>query len=511
MNSMQMPQQAPAQKMGLGAMIQAKGVKGAGASKQNMAQMMASAEKMSDAELADVLAGKSVQVDQFAAMLAAMGRESLRKAVAGAQAGQAKKPSQREQMLARMAPQPQAPAGLDALPAENMDQMGQGMAEGGIIGFSKGDPEGVKDPDKQTPSERAMAEYIRKIQDSALFNREVEPSPSTPPIYETDPQAAADRAAIASFGRKSMDVLGGVAEAPFRALGSASNYLINRPLRAAGVPIPEVPAQFRYGAEAPKAPAAGETIGPQGLAPLRQTPATEKAGATPPAQTSGVPTGGAPRGTAPGIAPPAVAAPEQRKSFLDGLDEGADDNAKRIAEGKKQAQGEFLLNLGASLLSTPNLGRALSKGIERGLPGLAANRKEANALVKEQRDYRLNMARAKEAAAQGNDELAFKYAKLAEDSKYQVGMVAAANMRASGAGGASDTRLATAAMNKAQDQLKLAMGDPRQRRSLGTPEAQQAFLNNAFQSNLSILSGQGPVTPSIPTYGAPPQGAVTRE
>lgn len=467
---MQMPQQAPAQKMGLGAMIQAKGVKGAGASKQNMAQMMASAEKMSDAELADVLAGKSVQVDQFAAMLAAMGRESLRKAVAGAQAGQAKKPSQKDQMLARMTPQPQAPAGLDALPAENMDQMGQGMAEGGIIGYS---------------GERGSV--------------------------VSDPQAQADREALLATGRYILDAAGNIVEAPFKALGTVSDYFINRPLRAAGVPIPRVPPQFRYGAETPRPTSNVPTAESEESAGALTSLVTPKTGATPPAQTSGVPTGGAPSGTAPGIAPPAVAAPERRKSFLDGLDEGADDNAKRIAEGKKQAQGEFLLNLGASLLSTPNLGQALSKGIQTGLPGLAANRKEANALVKEQRDYRLNMAKAREAAAQGNDDLAFKYAKLAEDSKYQVGMVAAANMRASGAGGASDTRLATAAMNKAQDQLKLAMGDPRQRRSLGTPEAQQAFLNNAFQSNLSILSGQGPVTPSIPTYGAPPQGAVTRE
>lgn len=496
MNSMQMPQQAAAQSAGLGAMIQAKGSAGAGAPKQTMNEMMALAQKLPDSELADVLAGKSVRVPQFAAMLAAMGRDSLRTAVAGAQAGQAKEPNKKDQMLAKM-------SGINALPAQNMEQMGEGMAEGGIIGFSKGDPEGVKDPDKQTPSERAMAEYIRKINNSSLFNQQVEPSPSTPPVYETDPQAAADRAAIASFGRKSMDVLGGVAEAPFKALGSASNFLINRPLRAAGVPIPEVPAQFRYGAPAPKTTTAGDASNYEGI----EVPPKVGAAPPPPPKTGVDQTGGAPRGTAPGVAPPAVAAPEQRKSFLDGLDEGADDNAKRMAEGKSQAQGEFLMQLGASLLGTPNLGQALQQGVQKGLPGLAASRKEANAILKEQREYKLNMAKAKEAAAQGNDDLAFKYAKLAEDSKYQAGMVGAAMARSGG----GDNRISVAAMNKAQEQLKLAMGDPRQKRTLGTPEAQQAFLNNAFQSNLSILSGQGPVTPRIPTYGEIPQGAVTRE
>jgi hypothetical protein len=459
MNSMQMPQQAPAQSAGLGAMIKAKGGDGAGAPKQTMDQMMALAEKMPDSELADVLAGKSMRVPQFAAMLAAMGRDSLRTAVAGAQAGQAKEPNKKDQMLAKM-------AGINALPAENMETVS--AAEGGIIGFS-----------------------------------------GTNGSVVTDPQTQADRAALLATGRYVLDAVGNIVEAPFKGLGTASDFLINRPLRAMGVPIPRVPSQFRYGAEEPKAPTAGETIGPQVTAFKPQ--ADEKAGATPPPKTGADQTGGAPRGTAPGtapgIAPPAVAAPEQRKSFLDGLDEGADDNAKRMAEGKSQAQGEFLMQLGASLLGTPNLGQALQQGVQKGLPGLAASRKETNAILKEQREYRLNMAKAKEAAAQGNDDLAFKYAKLAEDSKYQAGMVGAAMAR----GGANDTRISTAAMNKAQEQLKLAMGDPRQKRNLGTVEAQQAFLNNAFQSNLSILSGQGPITPRIPTYGEIPQGATIRE
>jgi hypothetical protein len=496
---MNLPQNA-----GLGAMMQAKGASGAGATKQSMNEMMARAQKLPDSELADVLAGRSVQVPQFAAMLAAMGRDSLRTAVAGAQAGQAKKPSSKDQMLAKMSPQSQAPAGLDVLPAENMETVS--AAEGGIIAFSAGDPEGVKDPDKQTPAEKAMAEYIRKIQESSLFNRQGEPSPSTPSVYETDPQARADREAISSFGRKAFDLTGSVVEAPFKAIGTASDYLINRPLRAAGVPIPRVPSQFRYGAEEPKVTTAGDASNYEGI----EVP--PKAGATPPPKT-GVDktgadqTGGAPRGTAPGVAPTAVPAFESRRSAIDQLLAPTEDIAKQVASSKNQAQGEFLMQMGAALMSTPNVGVALSKGVAAGLPGLAANRKEINAIQKDQRDYRLNLSKAQEAAAQGRDDLAFKYADLAEKAKYHAGMIGAAMARS----GAGDSRVATAAMNKAQDQLKLAMGDPRQRRNLGTVEAQQAFLNNAFQSNLSILSGQGPVTPSIPTYGAPPSGAVTRE
>jgi hypothetical protein len=135
---------------------------------------------------------------------------------------------------------------------------------------------------------------------------------------------------------------------------------------------------------------------------------------------------------------------------------------------------------------------------------LAANRKEINAIQKDQRDYKLNLSKAQEAAAQGKDDLAFKYADLAQKSQYHAGLLA------SRAGG-GDTRLATAAMAQARAQLAEVLKNPRLSRNYATPEAQQTYLNNAFNSALSILTGQGPSTPSIPTYGAPPQGAVTRE
>ena len=433
MNSMQMP--SPAAGAGLGAMIQAKGTAGAGAPKKTMNEMMALADKLPDSELADVLSGKSVRVPQFAAMLAAMGRESLRKAVAGAQAGQAKEPSRKDQMLARMQPQaqppmpPQAAAGLEALPAPNMETVS--AAEGGIIGYSGAEGSSVEDP---------LASFSGNSPDAM----------------------AADRARIEEI----------------RARRAAEEEEIRQ----------------RFLRQAAPQMAAPVTPPPAASAPTPETPAvTPPAGARPPV---------AQRAPAPAVQQPQM--PERRTSAIDQLMAPTEDIAKQVASSKNQAQGEFLMQLGASLMKTQNLGVALGKGVEAGLPGLAANRKEINAIQKDQRDYKLNLSKAQEAAAQGKDDLAFKYADLAEKSQYHAGLVA------SRAGG-GDTRLATAAMNKAQEQLKLAMADPRQRRNLGTPEAQQTFLNNAFQSNLSILSGQGPSTPSIPTYGAPPQGAVTRE
>ena len=457
-------------------MMQAKGASGAGATKQSMNEMMALAQKLPDSELADVLAGKSMRVPQFAAMLAAMGRENLRTAVSGAQAGQAKEPSKKDQMLAKMSPQaqPQAPAGLETLPAPNMEQMGQGMADGGIVAFSGAEGSAV-----------------------------------------TDPQTQADRDALLATGRYILDTAGNIVEAPFRALGSVSDFFINRPLRAAGVPIPRVPSQFRYGAEEPKVTSAVPTAESEdpagaltGLVDPSAATGTPPPGAAPPPKTGADQTGsGAPRAAAPGVAPSAVPTFESRRSAIDQLLAPTEDIAKQVASSKNQAQGEFLMQMGAALMSTPNVGVALSKGVAAGLPGLAANRKEINAIQKDQRDYRLNLSKAQEAAAQGRDDLAFKYADLAEKAKYHAGIIAS---RAGGSNlSARQLQIATANANKALENELKRLG-PRAR--LFTPEQRQTFMENELQRQLSMLqSGTVPAAPSIPTYGAPPSGAVTRE
>jgi len=122
---------------------------------------------------------------------------------------------------------------------------------------------------------------------------------------------------------------------------------------------------------------------------------------------------------------------ERNKDYYAALEADSANNAKQIESGKSQAQGEFLMNIGAALMSTPNIGIALSKGVQAGLPGLAASRKEINALTKDQRDYKFNIAKAKEARDQGDEMLALNYLKLAEESTYHAGMVGAYMARAS--------------------------------------------------------------------------------
>ncbi len=466
---MNLPQNA-----GLGAMMQTKGAGGAGVTKQSMNEMMAKAQKLPDSELADVLAGKSMQVPQFAAMLAAMGRESLRTAVAGAQAGQAKEPSKKDQMLAKMSPQPQAPAGLETLPAPNMEQMGQGMADGGIIAFSAG---------------------------SAV----------------TDPQTQADRDALLATGRYILDAAGNIVEAPFRALGSVSDFFINRPLRAAGVPIPRVPSQFRYGAEEPRVTSAvptAESEDPAGALTALVNPSAATGtppGAQPPAGTQ--PPGVAPR--APGVGAPSPAVqqpqmPEGRKSPIDELLAPTEDIAKQVASTKNQAQGEFLMQIGAALMRTPNAGVALSKGIEAGLPGLAANRKEINAIQKDQRDYRLNLSKAQEAAAQGKDDLAFKYADLAEKAQYHAGIIAVSGARAGAGGGKLTQAQFTAANKAANDAWKAYERTLGPRARLISPKDREDFINNEFQNQLQRLQTGAVSAPIGPQFQEPPSGAVTR-
>lgn len=96
-----------------------------------------------DSRLLAVLQGKDNSLPMAVAMSAKQQRDKLEQAKMGQQAQMgAKQPSVRDQMLAKDLPQ----AGLDQLPAENMQAMGEpGMAAGGIVAFGMG---GFTDPEE---------------------------------------------------------------------------------------------------------------------------------------------------------------------------------------------------------------------------------------------------------------------------------------------------------------------------------------------------------------------------
>ena len=111
---------------------------------QAMAKYFELAKKMSDGQLADIMAGKSMDVPQFVAMTEAMGRRQLRQAVEGAEAQQqAQQPPVKDQLLAEYQAgrqahmmQPLTVAGVDKIPAPNMSNIGEGHAAGGIVAFA---------------------------------------------------------------------------------------------------------------------------------------------------------------------------------------------------------------------------------------------------------------------------------------------------------------------------------------------------------------------------------------
>jgi len=94
-----------------------------------------------------------------------------------------------------------------------------------------------------------------------------------------------------------------------------------------------------------------------------------------------------------------------------------------LAAIRSQGGGEALMNLAQGILSKPGL----AAGVAAGLPGVtataAASRKEQRAVEQAANDYDLNLAKAQEAAAKGDMDAALNFKKMAQDAKYQQGML----------------------------------------------------------------------------------------
>jgi hypothetical protein len=99
-------------------------------------------------------------------------------------------------------------------------------------------------------------------------------------------------------------------------------------------------------------------------------------------------------------------------------------------------------------------------------------------------------------------QLALEHSKLAETAKYHMASLDVerqkiAALAARGAGGVGGVGLAgqkltagqyAKATTEANKMLTEALKDPRQARELRTQEAKDAFVNNAFQRNLSMIT-----------------------
>ena len=238
--------------------------------------------------------------------------------------------------------------------------------------------------------------------------------------------------------------------------------------------------------------------------------------------STGGPGGGRPGGGLPGTALSKFATeqaellrPKERsKDYYEALTKPIEDIAKQVASGKSQAQGEFLMNIGAALMSTPNIGLAVAKGVQAGLPGLAASRKEINALTKDQRDYQFNIAKAKEARDQGDEMLALNYLKLAEESQKNAGMIGAYMMRASGGANALGPKQYQAAMKNATTAIDARIAkitNPMEKRE--ATKNREQLIETEFTKNLQAYqTGTIPATqdPSLELFEKPGGPILTR-
>jgi len=117
----------------------------------------------------------------------------------------------------------------------------------------------------------------------------------------------------------------------------------------------------------------------------------------------------------------------KHSKFQDMLDEHAKaepERKKEIEDVRNQGIGQYMMNMGAALLANPQFGKAVQEGNTSGLAALNLSRKEAKELQKDYRDYNFNLQKAAVAEEQGNQELVEKYQGLAQKFQNDIGTLA---------------------------------------------------------------------------------------
>jgi hypothetical protein len=364
---------------------------------ESMEKLFSVAKDLPDSVLADVLAGRSLQVPQYLAMLVATGRKNLRTAMQGVQArAQMQQPSVKDKLMAEEAVSPMmgqpmqgqmpvmaAEGGLASLPAPNMDTVD--MADGGIIAFNGED-------DEQVVKDKEGRNFFERLRDSLYSPSEVYLSDimrgkkATPPA---GPQISA--ANIEGMRQGKTPVL------PSKEQADELQRESTRGIRA---PLANLPVAA--------APAAAPSVAGVGAPPVARAAAPAVAAAAPTDSGMG-----------------------SLKSYMDAIKANQEDYYKKLegfgakereglAQLRRQGGGEALMNIAQGILSKPTL----SQGISAGLPGViqsaAASRKdqrEVNALAN---SYDMNLAKARAADARGNTDAALKFMNLADEAKYRA-------------------------------------------------------------------------------------------
>jgi len=378
-------------------------------------QIMNTARKMSDSQLADVLAGKSMDVPQYVAMTEAMGRKKLRTAMQGAQAqAQMQQPSVKDKLMAEEAVSPMmgqpmpgqmpvmaAEGGLASLPAPNMDTVD--MADGGIIAFEDGG---------KVPRFNEGGNWFERLRDSLAgpqdkYLADVMRGKKTEMPEDVERLSPGQINALRT-GKK----MGPVEMAPFppgvREEVEASNM---RRFKQ------EMADKERREKEEKEV-----AVAPKPSMVKKET--SDVARAAPAASASQADSG---MGSLKSYMDAIKANQEDYYSKLEGL--GAKQR-EGLAQLRRQGGGEALMNLAQGILSKPGL----AAGIAAGLPGVtqtaAASRKEQRAVESLANEYDMNLAKARAADAKGNTDAALKFMDLANTAKYRGEALAIERMNA---------------------------------------------------------------------------------
>ena len=395
-----------------------------GMSSGNMAQVMAMARKMSDAQLADVLQGKSLDVPQYVAMTEAMGRKSLRTAMDGQQAmAQAQQPSvkqkllmegQQQQMPQGMPQQPVMAAegglmysdgGIADLPAPNMESVD--MASGGIVAFDEGgevprfngqassliDPlqyvSMPTNPNYVPSKEESESEKLRRI---IAENKDAE-----------EKRNAAIKDFIATPSQRSRQYKE-TDKAPFKNTLPASPTAVNA----------DADTQPGYTPNKELNPAAKPPAGGPTIDQINALTARPKI-----TGSSGEDKTKAGLGATDEFSSYMDMVKKNREDYLGKLEGLGAKQREGLAKLRSEGGGEALMNLAGALFSNPNMAMALGKGMPAVAQTAAASRKEQRAVEQGANEMDLNLAKAQEAASRGDMESALMFKKMADEASYR--------------------------------------------------------------------------------------------
>ena len=415
-----------------------------------------------DSRLLSIMQGKDQSLPMAIAMAAKQQRDKLKTAGTGEQAQQgSKQPSVKDQMLAKDLPPEHS--GLAALPAENMHEMGseQMMAGGGIVAFDDNQDQPVKVgmPGNAAPITQEQVNNLMRGYGNTLTPDQIEEKKKEQSLFFMSPRTRAAMAAQAST--------------------------------PVGTPIPTKQAMQQD--------MEGSSQGPLSAAPRADNPLAAKPGGVgaPPGQ------GGAAANAAQAQA--GIGQPPQRVDRFAGLGETQDAFNKKIADEKNAGFSDMLMNMGLTMMTTTgSLGKAIGAGGIAGLPSLAASRKTINALEKNREDYQLNMAKYRTAADEGNDELAYKYKALADQTAYHSGLLAVEKTKAGAYANSVGTKQDAADQRRESSIMGIAKGLLEKNMKYNMPNTspavrqamEQAAIDSAvnmYKSSQSAINGKAEI------------------